>query len=261
VNHVKSIAILELKRMRRNYMTWFLCLCAIFLLFLMDLFNYFTIEEQVKMIKDFSLGLMNMTALVLVVFYPVILLKEEIDGRFVYNLLSKPVSRTQVLLGKMGAVVGLVMMALLLNSISLYIMLLGKGVPWDLDLTMAVTLIFLKNTLLIGFAAIFALLPINAILGAILTLGVYCLGSTKSFFLDMASHGHDVHESAREAAAPVAQLVMSIIPNLRIYDLVEKITLGMDVPPMHLFNCILHFTGVSILTYGAAIVIFNKREV
>ena len=45
MQNILTIALLEIKRMTRNQMIWFVGSLSVFLLFLMDMFNYFTIEE------------------------------------------------------------------------------------------------------------------------------------------------------------------------------------------------------------------------
>ncbi len=250
-----TIAFLELKRMRRNHMVWFVCLVSVFLLFLMDAFHYFTIEEQLKMIQDFSLGLMNLCTLFLVVYYPASLIKDEFKERTIYTLLSKPVSRSAFVFGKALAVVFLVAFALLCNTIAVCTMLYLKGGQPDATLLMAVFLIFLKNTILIGFSILFGVTPLSAIMCSILTFFVYCVGSVKSYFLE------SLHDEVAQAGDLFYKVLFSIFPNLHIFDLVEQITLGKVVPWSHVQNCLIHFAGVSILVYGLALLIFEAKEI
>jgi ABC-type transport system involved in multi-copper enzyme maturation permease subunit len=239
--------------MRRNHMVWFVCFVSVFLLFLMDAFHYFSIQEQMKMIQDFSLGLMNLCALFLVVYYPASLIKDEFKERTIYTLLSKPVSRSTFLFGKALAVLFLVAFALVCNTGALYTMLYLKGGHADPALLMAVFLIFLKNTLLIGFSILFGVMPLSTILCSILTFFVYCVGSVKTYFLGL--HGEPSPYDT------LIQILFAFFPNLYLFDLVEQITLGTLVPWSHLQNCLIHFTGISILVYGLALLIFELKEI
>lgn len=240
--------------MRRNQMVWFICCLSIFLLFLMDLFHYFTIEEQLKMIQDFSLGLMNLTTLLLVVYYPSHLIKEEFREKTIYSLLSRPVSRTSIILGKALSVAILVGLALLGNLLSLGIMLLIKGGSLDATLLTAVSLIYLKNIMLIGFSLLFGISPLSDFICTLLTFFIYGVGTVKSYFME----GLDQIPVWMQT---FYKMFFTFIPNLRIYDLVESITLNKDVPLSHIMNGFLHFLGVSILIYGIAIFFFNRKEV
>ena len=98
------IHFLELKKMKRDQTVWFICLFASFLLLLMNVFHYFSIEEQLKMIQDFSLGFMNLMAFFLAVYYPILLIKNEFKEKTILFLLSKPVSRSEIIIGKMLSV-------------------------------------------------------------------------------------------------------------------------------------------------------------
>ncbi len=248
-----TIAFLELKRMRRNQMVWFVCLVSVFLLFLMDAFHYFSIEEQIKMIQDFSLGLMNLCALFLVVYYPASLIKDEFKERTIYTLLSKPVSRSAFVFGKALAVLFLVFFALVCNTVALCTMLYLKGGGAGSTLFLAVLFIFLKNTVLIGFSILFGVTPLSTILCSILTFFVYCMGSVKTYFLEF-DHDGVTHDT-------LTQVLFSFFPNLHLFDLVEQITLGKVVPWSHIQNCLIHFTGTSILVYGLALLIFETKEI
>jgi ABC-type transport system involved in multi-copper enzyme maturation permease subunit len=219
----------------------------------MDAFHYFSIQEQVKMIQDFSLGLMNLCALFLVVYYPASLIKDEFKERTIYTLLSKPVSRRSFIFGKALAVLFLVAFALACNTVALYTMLYLKNGSADPALLIAVFLIFLKNIILIGFSILFGVLPLSTILCSILTFFVYCVGSVKTYFLGL--HGETSTVDA------LTQVLLAFFPNLHLFDLVEQITLGKVVPWSHLQNCLIHFAGISILVYGLALLIFELKEI
>ena len=244
---------LELKRLIRHQMVWIMTLIAVFILFLMDAFNYFTIEEQIKMIKDFSLGIMNLLCLVMVVYEPMVMIHDEWKEKTVYALLTAPLSRTQFILGKALALAVILAGTLLLNLLSLIIILTLKGSPADSPLLMAVLMIYLKNLSLMSFSFLFAVLPLSPLLASLCSLFVYLIGSVKSYFLETLSH---------DEVTPFAhKLLFSFFPNFRIFDVVESLTLGNLVPLSHLLNCFLHFLGISILVFGMTSLIFNKKEI
>lgn len=254
MNKIITIATLELKRMARNQMVWFIALISVFLLFLMDMFNYFTIEEQIKMIKDFSLGLMNIISLIIIIYYPVNMIKNEFMEKTIYSLLASPATRNNVILGKALAMAILLMLTLAVNMVSLIIMILLKHGSVDIQLLYAVILIYLKNLNLLGFVFLFSVLPLSNIICTILTVFVYGLGSVKSYFMSSLDY------NTSKTIIMFNKIFFSFIPNLRIYDVVENITLGNPVTFNHILNCFMHFTGVAILVYCMAIFIFNKLE-
>jgi len=248
------IALLELQRMKRNQIIWFLCLLSAFLLILFDRFHYFTIEEQIKMIKDFSLGLMNLSMLILVVYYPICLIKDELSERTIYSLLSTPITRNTIILGKALAMALVLFIALFLNSLALSAMLILKGATLSPQLVIALLMIYLKNLTLVSFAVLFSVLPLSRIIGTIMTLFVYCLGSIKSYFLETLERDLPLYLQYFQ------KCVFSLVPNFRIYDVVENITLGRTVTLTHLLFASVHFIGIAVLIYGISFFIFNRKE-
>ena len=244
---------LELKRLIRHQMVWIMSLIAVFILFLMDAFNYFTIEEQIKMIKDFSLGIMNLLCLVMVVYEPVVMIHDEWKEKTIYSLLSAPLSRSQFILGKALALAVILAWTLLLNLLSLILILVLKDTPPDSQLFMAVLMIYLKNLSLMSFSFLFAVLPLSPLLASLCTLFIYLVGSVKSYFLETLGH--------EGAASFTHQTLFSFFPNFRIFDVVETLTLGTPVPLSYCLNGFLHFFGISVLIFGMTCFIFNKKEI
>jgi ABC-type transport system involved in multi-copper enzyme maturation permease subunit len=254
VKNIWYIALIELKRMRRKQVVWFLCLVSVFLLFLMERFHYFTIEEQLKMIQDFALGLANLATLFLVVYYPVFQVKDEFTEKTIHSLLSAPVSRTTLLLGKALSMAFLLAAALLLNFCAVGLMLTLKGGGIHSQLIIAVVLIYLKNLTLVGFALLFGVTPLSGILCTVLTFLVYALGSVKSYFVETLRSG------IPDTVGWIQKTVFTVVPNFRIYDVVENITLGRTVGWDHVVHAFVHFLGIAVLVYGAAAFFFNRRE-
>jgi hypothetical protein len=75
---------------------------------------FFTLGEDMKMMKSLQLDAIMLPMLLLTVFTAAISISEEIEGRTAITLLSKPVSRRQFLLGKF---LGIYLAALLLGMI------------------------------------------------------------------------------------------------------------------------------------------------
>src|SRR3954470_2726808 len=59
-----------------------------------------TAGQDVKIIKDLGLSAMSLFGLFIAVFIGIGLVSKEVERRSVYSLLAKPVTRTQLVLGK-----------------------------------------------------------------------------------------------------------------------------------------------------------------
>ena len=81
-------------------MFWVTLVLGVVLLLLFPFIPYYTLGEDVKMIKDSGLALITVLSIILAVWTASVSVADEIEGRTALTLLSKPVSRRQFILGK-----------------------------------------------------------------------------------------------------------------------------------------------------------------
>jgi ABC-type transport system involved in multi-copper enzyme maturation permease subunit len=110
-----AVALSAFRESLRQPMFWLLFFIAQFLMWLMPLLPYFTLGEDLKMVKELGYDLIMLFAVIFAVIAASASISEEIEGRTAVTLMSKPVSRRQFLLGKfLGIFMGAgVMMTLL----------------------------------------------------------------------------------------------------------------------------------------------------
>ncbi len=78
------------------------------------IFPQFSPEEQLKQLKDWSLGAMSLSSLVFATAATALLLPKDLEDRTLYTILSKPVPRYEYLLGKLLGVLLLIGAGLLI---------------------------------------------------------------------------------------------------------------------------------------------------
>lgn len=100
----------------RQPLFWILLLLAMFFMFLSTFIPYFTLGEDLKMVKDLELDMILVPTLIVTIFTTSVSIAEEIEGRTAITLLSKPVARRQFLLGKyFGVLMAAGLMVLILT--------------------------------------------------------------------------------------------------------------------------------------------------
>jgi ABC-type transport system involved in multi-copper enzyme maturation permease subunit len=100
----------------RQPMFWLLFFFALVLMWLFPFLPYFTLGEDLKMVKELGYDLIMLVAVVFAVIAASSSISEEIEGRTAVTLMSKPVSRRQFLLGKfLGIFMSALVMATLLG--------------------------------------------------------------------------------------------------------------------------------------------------
>lgn len=89
-----------------------------FVLLLITFVAYnFTYGEPERIALDFGLGTLSLSSVGIAIFFGVGLLSKEIENRTVYMIISRPVSRTSFLLGKVLGLINVLLLNILILSL------------------------------------------------------------------------------------------------------------------------------------------------
>jgi len=237
--------------------------------------------DQVKFIKDFSLGAISVLGTLIAIVGTAQLLPQEVENRTIYTVLSKPVRRFEFLLGKYLGSVWLIVLSLVVMSVMFGAVLLIKGGPL-LEQTRqegaAAATAEAKEIAQREFEAVRAgVYDVNlgkgllttaaklAVLAAI-TLFVSTFSTSMIFNVAVALMvffaGHLVG-AAKEAwaAQPVLQYLLAIVPDLGMFNLSDEIILGNAVPWAHVGKVVGYGVAYLSVTVAAAHFVFADREI
>jgi ABC-type Na+ efflux pump permease subunit len=211
-------------------------------------------EQQLKLLKDVSLGALQIFALIIAIVATALLLPRDVEDRTLYTILAKPVPRHEYLLGKLLGVLvviaaGLIVMDglfsfVLWNKQSMMIAdnaaalmhqfrgkvppgmleqvnarLMAQGLTWSLHL--AVWAIFLKASVLAAVALLISCFATSTLFTVISAFCVMILGHGEGllreyFFTD----GVTTWDRAMSALLAVA------VPDLGLFDAVDAVVAG-----------------------------------
>jgi ABC-type transport system involved in multi-copper enzyme maturation permease subunit len=123
-----AVALSAFRESLRQPMFWLLFLIALFLMWLVPLLPYFTMGEDLKMVKELGYDIIMLFAVIFAVIAAATSISEEIEGRTAVTLMSKPISRRQFLLGKfMGIFLGTLVMSLMLGWFMVWMFLFKEN--------------------------------------------------------------------------------------------------------------------------------------
>src|SRR5262245_44324420 len=179
-----------------------------------------TAGQDMKTIKDLGLAALSIFGLFIAVFIGIGLVSKEVEKKSVFGLLSKPISRTQFILGKyaglvMTLAVNLGVMTLAYGAVLYYMnttTVPGARAAWpspamDPRLLIAIGLTFAELMIVTAIALFFSTFS-SPLLAALLTLGFWVAGH---FNADLRNF-ETVVSSATMAA--VARVMYYVVPNL-----------------------------------------------
>lgn len=252
------------------------------------LFANFTLAEQFKFLKDFSIGAMSVFGLLIALMGTAQLLPNELENRTIYTILAKPVRRSEFLIGKYLGMLALLATTTLLMSMVFVGVILTKerlmiaselrdaqGANAEMQamanenikqiqkeardprLLQAILLTYAKLAVVAGLALLISTFATSAIFTVATTFMVYIIGHLESVArAAWLTGGSEVNLAAKAFLGVLSFLV----PDMNVYNVIDEIIAGNAVPWSHTLN-VLSYTGVFLLiVMSVAILIFNERE-
>jgi ABC-type transport system involved in multi-copper enzyme maturation permease subunit len=230
------------------------------------LIGQLTAGQDLKIIKDLGLAAINLLGLFIAIFIGINLVAKEVERRSIYNLLTKPVTREQFLVGKylglvMTLAVNVAAMCLAFYAVLAYqdwVATAGQRSAWpapamDPKLMIAVVMIFGELMLVTAIALFFSTFagPLVAIL---LTFALWIAGH---FNADLRQF-EQVVDSA--AIAAVARGLYYVLPNLAPFNVKAEIVHGIEVPTSHIALTLLYAVVYITMLLTAAMLVFRRRD-
>jgi Cu-processing system permease protein len=263
---IRLIAIAVFKESVRDRVPYAMVVFAVLLIAASFLIAQMTAGQDLKIIKDIGLAALAIFGLFIAVFIGIGLVSKEVEKKSVFGLLSKPVSRTQFILGKYAGLVMTLAVNLGVMTIAYYAVLYyfhvtatdAQRAGWpapatDPRLLLAIGLIFAELMLVTALALFFSTFS-SPLLATLLTIGLWVAGH---FNADLRNFGQVVDSAM---AAAVARAAYYLLPNLAPFDLKSEVVYGMAVSRRHIAWTLAYAAVYIAALLSAAIAIFRRRD-
>jgi ABC-type transport system involved in multi-copper enzyme maturation permease subunit len=265
---VKVVGVVALNMFRESVRDKVLYNLVFFALLLIGgsyLIGQLTAGQDVKMIKDLGLAATSIFGVFIAVFIGIGLVSKEVERRSIYSVLSKPITRPQLLLGKylglaLTLAVNLTVMAAALYLVLAYMAWMAGPAAhtWEvpaLDPAMlkAVGLTFLELAIVTAIALFFSTFS-SPMLSAAFTLGLFVVGR---FSADLRNI-NDVVQSP--AASVLAHTLYWILPNLSPFDVRAEVVHGIPVTAGYIALTAGYGLFYIAAVLVAATLVFSRRD-
>lgn len=252
MRNILTIATITIQENLRNKILFLLLLMSMFLVGGTVFLNAFGLSGTTRLIKDLSVTLINFFALVLSLTLSVTAIRNEIDRKTLYPVLTKPVSRGEFIWGKFAGIFSLVLFNIAIMAVELFILLYFLSHLPSLNLFYTLFLVGIECGILIAFAIWFSILltaPVTA--GAVLL--VYVLGQSSSIYLGTL-------EPTYGSWASFLLTVKGFLPSFEFFHLKTAFVHNYAINPYYLFLVSLY--GFLIITFAllGAELSFNKKD-
>jgi ABC-type transport system involved in multi-copper enzyme maturation permease subunit len=263
---ISWIAVNVFKESVRDRVPYNLAIFAVLMIAASFLIGQLTAGQDVKIIKDLGLAATSVFGVFIAIFIGIGLVSKEVERRSIYSLLSKPISRPQLIAGKYAGLVLTLAVNVAVMTIALYAVLGYMTVTesaefksaWDAPgtdpaLMKAIFLIFVELMLITAVALFFSSFS-TPLLSAALTFGLYIVGH---FNADLRNFEKVVDS---KVVAWMARGLYHLLPDLSAFDVKTEVVHGLPVPAGYIAMTTAYGVLYIAVLLLVATLIFSRRD-
>lgn len=143
--------------------------------------------QSERLVFDFGIAMMEIFGLLCIVFVAGQMLQKEFEGRTLYLILSKPIGRSDFVLGKFFGFLGILLYVLVIESLAFCAVLYFSQFAFDWHFPFALLAVVLKLTVFLSVTLFFSTFA-SPITSMFLAVGVYVASHSASTVLDMGTY-------------------------------------------------------------------------
>jgi len=253
LQRIWTIAINTVREAIRNKLLYTLLFFAVLVIAVAVLIASLSYVEGERIIQDVGLAAIRLFSLGIAVFVGIGLIHGEVERRTIYTILSKPVSRTDFLLGKWLGLVLTVWMQLAFMGLAFAGVSLATGAPLGIGHATALLMVGVELILVVAIATLFSSFT-TPMLSALFTLGIWAAGHLSR---DLLALGQQAESKAMAAAAT---WLYRVLPDLESFNLTIQAVHGLPIAPEEVGLPILYALGYVTALLIVAATIFHRRD-
>jgi ABC-type transport system involved in multi-copper enzyme maturation permease subunit len=256
----RAVAINTFRETIRDKILYNLLIFALLLIGGSILLATLSIGEQSKIIMDFGLASINLFGILIAIFLGIGLVSKEIEKRTLYPVLTKPIGRTEFLLGKYAGLLLTLLVNTAIMLTGLYLTLMFNQFRWGLPvldveprLVEAIAMIYLQLSLITAVALLFSTFTTTT-LAAIFTLSIYVIGHISSDLIAMGD------KLPSKSTAILVKGIYYALPNLSNFDIKGQVVHKVPIEPIYFLLTTSYALVYITLLMGTAAFIFKRRD-
>lgn len=256
MNRIAAIAVHTFKESVREKVLYNLVVFALLMIGAGLVLGSVSVGINDVALVNLGLSAISVFGVLIAVFIGISLVWKEMDRRTLYNVLSKPVARSEFILGKsLGLVLTLVVNTAIMTA-GFYVVLWyekGRLDAADVAPLEAVYFILLQLTLVVGIALLFSTISSPA-LSAIFTLSLYVIGNLLG---DLRTFGE---QSASAVARGLSHGLSLVLPDFGALSDIAPAAHGELVPGFRIFTHSVYAVLYTVVLLSATILIFERKD-
>ncbi|HVP28411.1 MAG TPA: ABC transporter permease [Myxococcota bacterium] len=237
----------------RSRVLYTLLFFAILLIGTGSLLSTLSYVERERILQDVGLAAIRIFGVAIAIFVGIGLIHREVDRRTIYTILSKPISRTQFLVGKyLGLVATLWLQLAIMAAAFAGVSLLAEA-PFGAGHLAALSLAGVEFAVVVAVATLFSSFT-TPMLASLFATGLWAIGHLSRDLRQLGLQSNDV------VFRHVAQVLHRCVPDLSAFDLTSQAVHGLPIAASDLWIPWIYGMGWVVVLLGIASFVFERRD-
>ncbi len=209
--------------------------------------------ESERIVQDVGLAAIRLFGVGIAIFVGVGLIHDEIERRTIYTMLSKPLSRSEFIVGKYMGLLLTVWAQLAIMSLAFLAVSWVVGAPLGWNLVAALGLVGIELMVVVAVATFFSSFT-TPLLSSLFSVGIYLAGNLSR---DIRSLGFQSGDAIVEFAG---QALYRALPDLQSFNLTVQAVHGLPISSLEIGLPVVYGMGYSVVLLMASALIFERRD-
>ena len=209
--------------------------------------------ESERIVQDVGLAAIRLFGVGIAIFVGVGLIHDEIERRTIYTMLSKPLSRSEFIVGKYMGLLLTVWAQLAIMSLAFLAVSWVVGAPLGWNLVAALVLVGIELMVVVAVATFFSSFT-TPLLSSLFSVGIYLAGNLSR---DLRSLGFQSGDAIVEFAG---QALYRALPDLQSFNLTVQAVHGLPISSLEIGLPVVYGVGYSVVLLMASALIFERRD-
>ena len=212
-----------------------------------------SLYEQERVIRDVGMTFLMIMGIGLAMYTGIGMIHKEIDRKIIYTILSKPIRRYQVIIGKFIGISCTLLVELSAMFAIFVILLLIRGMALDATLFQAFWLIYVESLVVAAAALMFSTFS-SAMLSTLMTAGFVLMAL---LYQQLGFYAEREKSMEISAAMRAAQF---LLPNFAHFDVSTQVSYALEIPASHVLWSTCHGLAYIVVLICIASVVMERRD-
>lgn len=209
--------------------------------------------ERERILQNVGFAAIRLFGIAIAIFVGIGLIHREVDRRTIYTILSKPLSRSEFLLGKYFGLVATLWLQLAIMSAAFLAFSAVAGAPVGAGHAAALALVGVELALVVAVATLFSAFT-TPMLASLFATGIVAIGHLSRDLRELGL------QSQIDAVRWVTAVLHRVLPDLRSFDLGSQVVHQLPITASDVVFPVAYAAGYATVLLVAASWIFERRD-